>query len=142
MYPTANYTWSSTTSWSTWSPTIGWPTTAPTEPQPTHSLTPYPTLATTPTPTCINDESRFQINLQEDYYGYETSIAVFALNDDYTDLDSSVYFQSSFESVKLHNVPLCLETDRCYLFAIHDSYGGGLTAYSGYFLICFWKGKI
>jgi hypothetical protein len=90
-------------------------------------------LAPTPTPTCINDESRFQINLQEDYYGYETSIAVFSLNDDYTDLESSVYFQSNFESDKLHNIPLCLETDRCYLFAIHDSYGDGLTAYGGYF---------
>jgi hypothetical protein len=96
--------------------------------------TPAPSGAPTATPTAAPSvcyDSMLQIKLQEDPYGSETSIAVFSLDDDYADLDSSVYFQAGFESYKLHNISLCLESDRCYLFAIHDSFGDGLLG--GYF---------
>jgi len=97
-------------------------------PAPTESPSESPTEAPT-----VCDNSLLQIKLQEDTYGVETSIAVFSLNDDNGDLDSLAYFQAGYQSHKLHNIPLCLESDRCYLFAIHDSYGDGLTEYGGYF---------
>jgi hypothetical protein len=92
-----------------------------------------PTVSPTPL-VCDSDEVDFQIELQTDWFGNDTSIATFSLDDDYTDLDDLMHFghRSSFESMTLYDIPMCLERDRCYVFAIRDSYGDGLSEDNGY----------
>jgi len=138
MWPTTDWTWPPAWPVYTWAPYTEWPTTdntyEPTTGWPTSTPTEDPTVAPTPQPTpCTNGES-FQIYLQEDRYGSETSIFLFSLGgDDYNDLDELVYSKSDFVSRRLYDIPLCLEPDQCYLFAIHDWYGDGLTLSGGYF---------
>jgi len=95
-----------------------WTTKAPTEPAP-----------------CT--DGKFQIYLQEDNWAEETSVVLFSLGgDDYNDLDELLYSKKAefgFKRNQLHDIPLCLEPDQCYLFAIHDSFGDGLTDKGGYF---------
>jgi len=86
-----------------------------------------------PTPiVCDDDQVNYSIKLQTDWYGYETSIATFALGDDYKDLDELVHFgdRGSYERMTLYDIPMCLGKNRCYLFAIRDSYGDGLVEHN------------
>jgi len=86
-----------------------------------------PSLGPTPL-VCDDDQVDYSIELQADQFGYETSIATFALGEDYKDLDELVHFgnRGSYERLTLYDIPMCLEKNRCYLFAIRDSYGDGL----------------
>jgi len=114
----------------------GPPTTTPTN-LPTKQPTAEPTHSPSESPTefsCDDGDSEFRINLQTDAYPDETAIATFSLNETFTGLDSLESFEASFSPEYLNiEIPLCLETDQCYVFAITDSAGDGLTFFGGYY---------
>jgi hypothetical protein len=103
----------------TWAPTAA-PSTDPTL-TPTWAPTATPTVAPTPTQACNKHHSTFQIEIREDRDASHTTIATFSLNNDYTELDDLVYLKHDFQSDERQNINLCLEADRCFLFAIYDA---------------------
>jgi len=82
-----------------------------------------------------NESLQFQLELQTDSYPQETSWTMEEQSSD----DGADYFGGDYNvQNRTYTEPsdysyYCLKDDTCYLFTIYDSYGDGLTVYSGYF---------
>jgi len=98
--------------------------------------------SSSPTEACGgNDSLKYQIQLQTDDFGDETIIATYMIDEDSNGV--LVFQETNLESNTLYTFPSeesyqCLEDNRCYLFAIGDSNGDGMTAGEG----AFFKGLI
>lgn len=79
---------------------------------------------------CESSESGYQMELDTDYWGTESTVNLFLLKDSFDEVEESVYARSSFASTANITLPgdgeyVCLE-DACYWAVLRDSYGDGI----------------
>lgn len=118
---------------------------APSAPSATVAPSPSPSVPQFAAKSCTNDDTkdRFAIRLNTDYYGGETTFAVFRRNKNGI-FRSEVYSDyGGYIGDTVNDRTTCLKSDKCFKLEVYDGFGDGMCCQNGNGSFqAYWNGQL